>query len=343
MKTSTNATTLTVMIVMISISVGAFTLSARAQGLVGLFELEEGARPAAMGGAFVGLADDGHALFYNPAGLAFLQELHVNGLFQSRFSRVSYGTFSFAVPDFGAEFLFLNIGGLTRRDEMGVPEGELPYKQIGVLLGGGLALNAPPLDLDLPLAAGLQLKIYRVSTLTPGSGTAFSLTPSFLWSQERLELGGLPLRTLRFGLIAPNLLSLGITYGSGHRESWGPGLRVGAAAVLSGGLTFALDFEANGTFHIGGEWQLSGLGVESLGNAELALRLGLSNAGSVLTPSVGFGLRVADFRVDYAFVMHSTLPGTHRIEFSAVFGPPNALLCSLRPDTCPPDDPIEFD
>ncbi len=341
MKTSTCAKTLAVFILMIPILVGAFALSARAQGLVGLFELEEGARPAAMGGAFVGLADDGHALFYNPAGLAFLRELHVNGLFQSRFSRVSYGTFSFAVPDFGAEFLFLNVGGITRRDELGVPEGELSYRQIGVLLGGGLALNGPPLNLDLPLAAGLQLKIYRVSTLTPGSGTAFSLTPSFLWSQERLELGGLPLRTLRFGLIAPNLLSLGITYGSGYRESWGPGLRLGASAALAGGLTFALDFEANGTVHVGGEWQLSGL--EQLGNAELALRLGISNTGSAFTPSVGFGLRLADFSVDYAFVMHSTLPGTHRIEFSAIFGPPNALLCALRPDTCPPDDPIEFD
>lgn len=332
------------MIVMISIAVGAFAPSARAQSLVGLFELEEGARPAAMGGAFAGLADDGHALFYNPAGLAYLRELHVNGLYQRRFSRAGYGTFSLAAPDFGAEFLFLNIGGLTSRDEMGVPQGELPYRQIGVLLGGGLALNAPPLDLGLPLAAGMQLKVYRVSTLSPGSGTTFSLTPSFLWSRERLELGGLPVRTLRFGLIAPDLLSLGITYGSGHRESWGPGLRVGAAAALAGGLTFALDFEANGTFHVGGEWRLSPLGaIESLGSAELALRLGLSNAGSVLTPSVGFGLTVGDLRIDYAFVMHSTLPGTHRIEFSAVFGPPNALLCSLRPGTCPPDDPIPFD
>ena len=37
-----------------------------------------GARPVAMGGAFVGLADDITALYYNPAGLAGLQDLAVS-------------------------------------------------------------------------------------------------------------------------------------------------------------------------------------------------------------------------------------------------------------------------
>ena len=35
-----------------------------------IFELGMGVRALAMGGAFIGLADDGNALFYNPAGLA---------------------------------------------------------------------------------------------------------------------------------------------------------------------------------------------------------------------------------------------------------------------------------
>jgi len=332
-------------IFLLTVAVGLFFSSSpvQAQPLLSLFELESGARPLAMGGAFTALAGDGHALFYNPAGLAYLRELHVSSYFESRFTRAAEGSLSLALPRMGAQLEFLTIGELVQRDELGVPGGALGYSQIGILLGGGLALDREPLALvGLPLALGLQLKVLSVSTLAPGSGTAFSLTPSLLWAEERLVLGGLPLKSLRLGLIAPNLLSLGMTYGSGHREEWGPGLRLGAAAVLAGGLALALDVEGDGTVHLGGEWRLSNVGfeLEGFGALELAVRLGLSNAGSVLTPSVGFGLRLGDFQLDYAFVMHPELPGVHRLEFSAVLGPPNPLLCALSPASCPPDDPL---
>ena len=41
--------------------------------VVGTFDLGLGARSIGMGGAFVGLADDGASLFYNTAGLAWLR------------------------------------------------------------------------------------------------------------------------------------------------------------------------------------------------------------------------------------------------------------------------------
>jgi hypothetical protein len=328
-------------LLLVLIATQGLMMEAQAQNLVGLFALEEGARPAAMGGAFVGLAEGGHTLYYNPAGLAFLRELHVGGLFESRFARASYGTITFALPNVGSQLLFLNVGGITQRDEQGIPLGDFGYSQLGFLAGAGLALSEDPLDLDLPLAVGLQLKLYRVNTLPEGSGAAFSLTPSLLWVQERFALAGLPVRALRLGLIAPNLLGLGITYGSGHHEGWATGLRLGAALLLPAGLTFATDLDVlAGSFHLGGEWTLSGLEMDTFGLAELGFRLGLRNIGEIITPSVGFGLRVSDFRVDYAFVMHPELAGVHRIEFAALFGPPNVLLCAIRPEVCPPDDPI---
>jgi len=332
---------LTKALLLVLIALQGLMTAAQAQNIVGLFDLEEGARPAAMGGAFVGLAEGEHAIYYNPAGLAFLRELYVGGLFESRFARATYGTVSFALPNLGGQLLFLSIGGITQRDEQGVPLGDLGYSQLGFLAGAGLALGEPPLDLGLPLAAGLQFKFYRVNTLEPGSGTAFSLTPSLLWVQERFTLGGLPVRALRLGLIAQNLLGLGITYGSGHREPWSPGLRLGVGLLLPAGLTFAIDLDVlAGSFHLGGEWTLSGLELDTFGLGELSLRLGVRNLGEIIAPGVGFGLRVSDFRIDYAFVMHPELAGVHRIEFAALFGPPNLLLCAIRPEVCPPDDPV---
>ncbi len=310
----------------------------RAQRLVGIFELEGGARPAGMGGAFVGVASDESALYYNPAGLALLRELFVSGMYQNRFLRAQYGRVTLVAPNVGAQVLMLGIGGLVRRDEQGIPSESFSYTQFGALVGGGLSLRE---SLGMPLAVGAQLKFYRVGTLAPGSGMAFSLTPALLWTAERLELGGLSLRALRVGAVAPNLLSLGITYGSGYRERWGPDLRLGGAVLLAGGWTFAADLDLRGAFHLGGEWTLGGLDWEWEGMeaVELSLRWGLSNAGSLLTPSVGFGIRFGDYRLDYAFVMHPDLVGAHRLSFAAVFGPPNPLLCALRPVACPPDDP----
>lgn len=55
-----------------------FSLSPFAQG-AGFLIYEHGAAAMAMGGAFVGLANDASAIFHNPAGIAFLKGTHIYG------------------------------------------------------------------------------------------------------------------------------------------------------------------------------------------------------------------------------------------------------------------------
>ena len=314
--------------------------SAEGQNLVGIFQLEEGARPIAMGGAFVAVADDENALFYNPAGMASFRELFVHGRFESRFAKVSSGTAMFVLPNVGAQLAFLTVGDATRRNAQGQDQGALDYGQIGVTAGGGADLDRM-LNIGLPLSMGLQLKVYSVGTLAGGSGTAFSLSPSLLLREIRIEPGGIPMEKLRFGLMANDLLSPGIAYGSGHTEGWGPGLRLGAAATLSGGFTVAMDVEADGTFHLGSEWTRPHLDFGGFGLGELYVRGGVRNIGAMIAPSLGFGIRAGDLKLDYAVVTHPDLAWVHRVSISAVFGTPNEILCALalRPDICPPDDP----
>lgn len=336
-RTVQRLTTATIVLILAVVISGP---SAQSQQLVGLFQLEEGTRPIAMGGAFVAVADDENALFYNPAGMTSLRELFVHGRFESRFGKASAGTASFVLPNVGAQLAFLQVSDATRRDAGGQGQGALDYGQIGITVGGGADLDRT-LNVGLPLSMGLQLKVYSVGTLAGGSGTAFSISPSFLFREIRLEPGGIPMEKLRFGLMASDLLSPGIAYGSGHTEGWGPGLRLGAAATLTGGFTVAMDVEADGTFHLGSEWTKPHLDFGGLGLGELYVRGGIRNIGAMIAPSLGFGVRAGDLKFDYAMVAHTDLPWIHRVSISAVFGTPNEILCALalRPDICPPDDP----
>jgi hypothetical protein len=313
-----------------------------AQRLVGLFDLEMGVRAAAMGSAYVAVDDGNLGIFYNPAGLGTLRELHVNAFYESRFSRADQGVFSLAVPNFAAQLAILSVNGAVRRDENFQDIGALPYSQFGLVFGAGFTLDelsgTVPFDFD-GLSVGSQFRLYSVSTTPGGSGVSFSLSPSILWIEERAMFGNIPLQFLRVGLIAPDLLSLGMSYGDGHRESWGPGLRIGASATTPGGLLIAADLDALGSFHIGVEWQHRGIEFGEIGMADISLRAGLKNLGNLMSPSIGFGFRLADIQVDYALILHSELPANHRFSISGIFGPPNFLLCALRPVYCPPDDP----
>ena len=63
-------------------------------GATGL-KIPAGARPAAMGGAFTGMADDLNALMWNPAGLGLMARpelsiLHVDYLVDTRYEMVGY-------------------------------------------------------------------------------------------------------------------------------------------------------------------------------------------------------------------------------------------------------------
>ena len=328
-----------ILLFVLTIMLASISIDGNAQRLLGLFELEQGVRNAAMGGAYVALAEGDLGVYYNPAGLATVRELHLNSFYESRFTRVDQGVFSLAVPNFATQLLFLSVNGAVRRDANGNGGDAIPYSQFGMSFGSGFTMEQLSGSLEYKgLAAGGQFKIYSVSNDAAGSGLSVSITPSILWTGERLDFGGFPVQFVRFGVIAPDLLGLGITYGSGHRESWGPGLRLGGSVTTSGGLTIALDLDALGSFHLGGEWQNRGMDFGGL-MADLSIRAGLKNIGSMIAPSIGFGLRLGDLRVDYAFVVHSELPGIHRISISGVFGPPNFLLCALRPTFCPPDDP----
>lgn len=314
-------------------SIGA----ASGQTLLSLYELERGARPAALGGAFTGLADDAYALVYNPAGLAFLERASAHGLVESRFGRALYGSIMAGGRNLGVGLVFFNVSNIPWRDENNKPvqTGSFDFTQVGFTVAGGISLADLPLGAGLGalqnLAVGLRAKILTVSTLPEGSGAGFSLEPAFFYKLNNIgNLGG-----LRIGVVIENLLGLGVNYGSGHSEGFPIGLRLGASLSPVPGATIAADIEANGTVHIGGEYKLANAQLARFGVQQLAVRGGLLVNPALVQASVGFGARIrGGLQFDYTVLTHAELPLTHRVEVAYRFGF-QSFLCPLLGRPCP--------
>ncbi|MCL6643114.1 MAG: hypothetical protein K6T71_07325 [Candidatus Bipolaricaulota bacterium] len=311
--------------------------AASGQTLLSLYELERGARPAALGGAFSGLADDAYAVVYNPAALAFLERASAHGLVESRFGRAVYGSVLAGGRNLGVGLVFLNVSNIPWRDENNKPvqAGSFEFTQVGFTVAGGISLADLPLGAGLGvlqnLAVGLRAKILTVSTLPEGSGAGFSLEPALFYKLDNLGgLGG-----LRIGVVLENLVGLGVNYGSGHSEAFPIGVRFGASLSPVPGATLAADIEANGTVHVGGEYKLSNAQFARFGLLSLAVRGGVLISPLLVQAGVGFGARLrGGLQLDYTALTHSELPLTHRLEVAYRFGF-QSFLCPLLGRPCP--------
>ena len=81
-----------------------------------------GARPAAMGEAFTGVADDIHSIYWNPAGLARLRNPELTAMHMQWFQNVNYEYAAFAFPTkeqgtWGFAVTNLHTDDLQRRTE----------------------------------------------------------------------------------------------------------------------------------------------------------------------------------------------------------------------------------
>lgn len=293
------------------------TLVGNAQSANTLFDISAGARPVAMGGAFTALANDENALLYNAAGLALLEGAYLGSLLENHLGLASYGSAAVGLRNLGVALRFFSLGSVEARDAQDNISGSFDYSNIAVTLGSGLRLNQLLRVLPKGLAMGLRVQFLRVSTLAPGSGSGFSLDPSWLFDAGGLRVAGFQLQTLRFGLTLDNLINFGLGFGSGHREGLPIDVRLGLGA-LADPLSLALDLGLHSGFHLGAEYLLT---PPLLPAKALAIRLGLFYQGS-FGFTMGFGLRIFDgLRVDYAFVSHPSLGfgGSHRLGISYGF------------------------
>lgn len=135
-------------------------------------KIAPGARPAGMGEAFVAIADDATATWWNPAGLGFqhgreFTMMYVRWLPQFNLSDLYYAYVSgtYEVPEwgtFGGNVIFLNLGETNRRGPNNEDLGTFSSYEIAVTGTYGALINPN-------FSMGVALKL-AYSSLSPGQG-----------------------------------------------------------------------------------------------------------------------------------------------------------------------------
>lgn len=264
-----------------------------------------GARPRGMGNAFVALANDTQAIYYNPAGLAFLKFAGLGSMYSPQGQDQNLWSGEYFQPlgrfgGIGAGVIINEVGGIEGRADEFAPASEINSREGAVLLSYGYA---PGEEWSLGVTA--KYLFHRFGGLTDnGRGQAFDLGGKWL-------VTAVPGLTL--GAAAQNL-------GGSFRWSTGrtdPVLFVfksGVAYRAASWLTALLDMDIRGDKAV--RWHA---GVEAT-KSVMAFRAGADHDH----PTFGFGLTNPKARVrlkfDYSFELDPKgLDDVNRFSFTVRF------------------------
>jgi len=272
-----------------------------------------GARAFGLGGAFVAVADDVSAPFWNPAGVAGLTGIHAGGMYTNRFGQ------DILFQSLGATMTFPGLGGgvsMARSSIEGIPfygehEGESFADTQTVwlaTLGCDLGYLVPRLQSDSGSAfwIGGNLKTYTHGVLG-GSGTGIGLDLgvlvhlSFPWGEVSVGLVGQDVggTTVRW---------TGTPHNPTNEVPWIN--KVGASFTLLGG---ALRLNGQGDVAVGrSKLNRAHLGAEVWPIPEIGARAGAAVSADG-TWEFGYGGSVVwqGLTLDYSYVPHSVLGGSH--------------------------------
>lgn len=274
-------------------------------------DFQPGARAQGMGGAFVGVADDVNAAWWNPAGIAqqekgaftflYSNPFSISGFTLNYLSWVAPGTLDFVNGGFALSYLKVS----SKLEENWDTTNEMVAPEMWILSLAGTAAEDK-------LYYGINLKGVSVSAEHTDEGTIRR-------GGVAGDIGLFYNITDRFsmGLVTKNLAaSLG---GEGFPRS----LRVGfAGKFMDNKLILAADF--NSKEYVEGKeevWQTH-FGIEWAVTDAVALRLG-SDKGNF---TAGFGFKFSlpgkyapDASLDYVYTSNDDLESTSRFSFTILF------------------------
>lgn len=308
-------------------------------------ELGIGARAMAMGGAYVSVANDGTSFYWNPAGASLLRRAEVGGMYASIFKSLEKQFYvGFTRPLYGAGAISVNWVRLSVTDIpfYSSPNADKTYEEriLESTLGGNweqhvltqdaidfsnfnndaFVITLSKLfkfDMDLgwqyfvfpvEIPVGINVKLIRQSLFQKkSSGVGFDIGTMFRFGLDDL-MDNSNLGKFSLGFAWKDIFDTKITWDTDTRhadrvkDNWHLGLSyLQPIPGLNSNLLFSYAYKKkfSSSHHLGSEYVY---------NNTLAIRFGLDDSEF----TAGVGMRIALFRIDYAFISHE-LGGSHRI------------------------------
>ncbi len=266
-------------------------------------KIDIGTRPLGMGGAFVGVADDANSLYWNPAGLPFLQRQELTSMYANLFGgklgmNNDYIGYVFPLSDrqgIGIDWFHFGIGDDElgyRMDKFNLSYGIRPHRLIS------LGLNLKMVDSDLTLDKN-----------SIGKSRGYGLDFGILLN---------PLPRLRVGIVGYDVGGTSVRYDNDvSEEIFKQQFKFGFAYQLKENLLLATDFGDN--FHLGSEYWLFGRLALRAGIQKNLKKVGDYSQGILLSGGLGFKYRF--LQLDYAYQDNPELPSSHRFSLSFFYNP----------------------
>ena len=265
------------------------------------------ARPASMGGAFSALADDASAGYYNPAGLAQLrmaEAITCGGLW---IDETRYGFIGYSAPisrdnALGVSALYLQTPKMSGYDEKGKDywkTEDFDAKDLAVSFSYSQRFS--PRNYFGLSAKWISQQIEKEKT------SNFAIDAGQIYKMDGLSLAvvvaniGPKIKFIREEDKMPLTLKLGAVYRLMDED----------AKLL---LDLVKPLDNNWKVCLGTEWQI---------NRNLTLRGGYNSqvfSDLGIGVSLGAGLKLGTFQLDYAYIPYNELGDTHRLSFTTHFG-----------------------
>ncbi|MDZ7315950.1 MAG: PorV/PorQ family protein [candidate division KSB1 bacterium] len=276
-------------------------------------KMQVSARAAGMGGAFVAVPADLHALYYNPAEIAAVENRTAALSYQDDLLDLSSGFIGYVHPRLGigsagGYILYRNYGAFKRTDASGQELGE--FSANSFVLGGAYALS--PVE---NLRAGATIKyIHSAIDAYTASAAAVDIAASFRIPKHDLTLG-------------VGIFNLGTQLTAFLTEKYPLPLQVRAGfskRLAHLPLLYAVNFykynDSRWLFALGGEFTLTPslflrFGYDRYG-AEMAVD---SSKDTLAGAAVGLGFIWQKYAFDYSFTSLGALGSLNRFTFSGHF------------------------
>lgn len=284
--------------------------------------LDMNARAAALNGSFVSMTNDPNLLYYNPAGLATLEHPTASASFLKHLLDVNAGSVTYGeeIPDLGtfaAGVIFVDYGSFKQTDESMNVLGTFSARELALIAGWGSLIEE-----NMHIGASLE---FVSSSIAGFNANAVALGVGFLYQipSEMISIGAslrhAGVQTGMYGGTRESLpleLTVGITKKPEHLPAY---LNLNFHKLTDQADSFLDRF---GSFSIGVEFLMSEstrlrAGYDNEKKRELKLGAGSGLAGF----SIGGGILVKEYTIDYAFNSYGKIGALHRISIGMVLEP----------------------